>query len=105
MVAQPHPPVLLVQVVERRPETVDGQLFVSWLESHLLVSFNTQRYSFFVKQKKKRCYKCLIFNKLYSNRRTLIINNDTIFISTVNVYHKHNSVNMVSENVVNSNQI
>ena len=53
MVAQPHPAVLLVQAVERRPETIDGQLFVSWLKSHLLVSFNTQRYSFFVKQKKK----------------------------------------------------
>lgn len=53
MVAQPHPSVLLVQAVERRPETIDGQLFVSWLKSHLLVSFNTQRYSFLVKQKKK----------------------------------------------------
>ena len=40
-------PVLLVQTVERRPETIDGQLFVSWLKSHLLISFNTQRYSFF----------------------------------------------------------
>ena len=72
MVAQPHPPVLLVQAVERRPETIDGQLFVSWLKSHLLVSFNTQRYSFFVKQKKKYRYKYLIFNKLNSNQQTLI---------------------------------
>ena len=47
MVAQPHPPVALVLAVERRPETIDGQLLVSWLKSHLLVTFNTQRYSFF----------------------------------------------------------
>ncbi len=49
MVAQPNPAVGLVQPFKGGPETVDGQLLVSWLKSHLLVSFNTQRYSFFVK--------------------------------------------------------
>lgn len=44
MVAQPYPAVALVQPVKGGPETVDGQM---------LVSFNTQKYSFFVKQKKK----------------------------------------------------
>ena len=53
MVAQPNPTVALVQPLKGGPETVDGQLLVTWLKSHLLVSFNTQRYSFFVKQKKK----------------------------------------------------
>ena len=53
MVAQPNPAVGLVQPFKGGPETVNGQLLVAWLKSHLLVSFNTQRYSFFVKQKKK----------------------------------------------------
>ena len=52
MVAQPNPTVALVQPLKGGPETVNGQLLVSWLKSHLFVSFNTQRYSFFVKQKK-----------------------------------------------------
>ena len=68
MIAQPHPTVPLVQPVKRRTEGIDGQLLVTWLEFHLLVSFNTQRYDFFVKRKKKLCYKYLIFNKLILNQ-------------------------------------
>jgi len=68
MVAQPNPTVALVQTLKGRPETVNGQLLVSWLKSHLLVSFNTQRYSFFVKQKNKYCYIYLNINKLIINQ-------------------------------------
>jgi len=53
MVAQPNPAVGLVQPFKGGPETVNGQLLLAWLKPHLLVSFNTRRYSFIVKQKKK----------------------------------------------------
>ena len=43
MVAQPYPSVALVQPLKGRTETVDGQLLVCWLKSHLLVDFNTAK--------------------------------------------------------------
>ncbi len=54
MIAQPHPAVRLVQSVERRPEGIDDQLLVTWLEFHLLVSFNAQRYAFFLLKNKEK---------------------------------------------------